>query len=144
MIAIPLAAFSLPFTAAYGHCQIPCGIYDDYLKLQTMLQDADTVIKSVEEIQTLAGETDPQSSQQLVRWFTNKENHAESIISAICDYYLTQRVNASQEDYRERLVKHHTVIVAAMKAKQQADAETAEALKTAIEALSSYYPEHRH
>ena len=28
------------------------------------------------------------------------------------DYYLTQRVKASQEDYTERLVKHHTVIVA--------------------------------
>ncbi|MDA3874923.1 MAG: superoxide dismutase [Ni] [Kiritimatiellae bacterium] len=143
-IAILFGATALSFSTAHAHCQIPCGIYNDHLKLQSMLQDADTVIKSVELIQELAGKTDAQSSQQLVRWVTNKETHAESVIAAISDYYLTQRVKASQENYEERLVKHHTVIVAAMKAKQQADAETAQALKEAIEGLASYYPEHSH
>ncbi|MCD4740919.1 MAG: superoxide dismutase, partial [Desulfobacteraceae bacterium] len=37
-----------------------------------------------------------------------------------------------------------TVIIAAMKAKQNADVKDAKALKTSIDALLSYYPEHRH
>ena len=51
----------------------------------------------------------------------NKEQHAQNIIDSISDYFLTQRVKASQEDYAERLQKHHAVIVAAMRAKQNAD-----------------------
>ena len=66
------------------------------------------------------------------------------IIATISDYFLTQRVKASQEDYTERLVKHHTVIVAAMKAKQNADGKYAMELAKAIEALAPYYPEHKH
>jgi nickel superoxide dismutase len=64
------------------------------------------------------------------------------IISTICDYFLTQRVKPGQKDYAERLIKHHTVIIAAMKAKQNADVKYAKTLKESIEALSSYYPEH--
>jgi nickel superoxide dismutase len=79
---------------------------------------------------------------QLVRWVMNKERHAQKIISTICDYFLTQRVKPSQKDYAERLIKHHTVIIAAMKAKQNADVKYAKTLKESIEALSSYYPEH--
>ena len=56
------------------------------------------------------------------------------------DYFLTQRVKPHPEDYADRLVKHHAVIVAAMKAKQNADAAHADAL----EALAPYYPEHEH
>lgn len=74
----------------------------------------------------------------------NKETHAQNIISTISDYFLTQRVKSSQEDYTDRLVKHHTVIVAAMKAKQNADTGAAAALTASIEALSSYYPKHDH
>lgn len=130
--------------AVRAHCQIPCGIYDDHLKLEKMLQDADTVIKAVNRIQALAGKQDPQSLNQLTRWVRNKEDHAESVITAISEYYLTQRVKSSQENYMERLVKHHAVIVAAMKAKQNADLEHAEALKSAIAELRAYYPEHTH
>ena len=70
--------------------------------------------------------------------------HAQNIISTISDYFLTQRVKASQADYSERLLKHHTVIVAAMKAKQNADSGATTSLTESIRALSSYYPEHDH
>jgi len=79
----------------------------------------------------------------LVRW-VNKEKHAQKkIISTISDYFLTQRVKPNQKDYAERLIKHHTVIIAAMKSKQNADVKYAKTLKESIEALSSYYPEHK-
>ena len=128
--------------AAQAHCQIPCGIYDDYARVEAMLEDAATVEKSAKLIAELAGKSDAQSQNQLVRWVMNKEKHAQKIISTICDYFLTQRVKPSQKDYAERLIKHHTVIIAAMKAKQNADVKYAKALKESIEALSSYYPEH--
>lgn len=127
---------------AFAHCQIPCGIYDDHARVTAMLEDAATVEKSVKLINELAGKSDAQSQNQLVRWVVNKENHAQKIISSISDYFLTQRVKASQDDYVERLKKHHAVIVAAMKAKQNSDMDTVTALKTAIEALAPYYPPH--
>ena len=109
-----------------------------------MLEDADTVLKATEMLSQLAGTHDPQGQQQIVRWVVNKETHAQLIIETISDYFLTQRVKASQEDYVDRLVLHHAVIVAAMKAKQKADHETAAKLKTAVAKLLAYYPEPPH
>ena len=124
-----------------AHCQIPCGIYDDHARVASMLEDVATIHKSVDLIAELAGKTDPQSQNQLVRWVMNKEQHAQNIIDSISDYFLTQRVKASQEDYAERLQKHHAVIVAAMRAKQNADPGIVDELKAAVEAVAPYYPE---
>jgi nickel superoxide dismutase len=74
----------------------------------------------------------------------NKESHAQNVIATISDYFLTQRVKSSQDDYAERLQKHHAVIVAAMKVKQNADMEYVEALEASIRELLPYYPEHEH
>ncbi len=126
----------------HTHCQIPCGIYDDAARVKAMLEDAATVKKATKLIAQLAGKTDAQSQNQIVRWVVTKEQHAQRIISTINDYFLTQRVKTSQKDYAERLVKHHAVIIAGMKAKQNAGEKFAEALKGSLEALRSYYPEH--
>jgi len=128
----------------HAHCQIPCGIYDDAARVQSMLEDAATVEKSLQTIAALEGKTDAQSQNQMVRWVMNKEEHAQKIIATISDYFLTQRIKPDQEDYAERLMKHHTVIIAAMKAKQNVDIKLATTLKESIEALKSYYPEHQH
>ena len=109
-----------------------------------MLEDAATVEKAAKLIGELAGKTDAQSQNQLVRWVFNKEKHAQNVIATISDYFLTQRVKASQEDYVERLKRHHGVIVAAMKAKQNADMKYAVALRDSIQALAGYYPPHKH
>ncbi len=142
-IAVTSAGF-IASPAVQAHCEIPCGIYDDHARVQSMLEDADTIIKSAKLIGELAGKSDAQSQNQLVRWVMNKEKHAQSIIDTISNYFLTQRVKSDQSDYAERLKKHHTVIVAAMKAKQNADGEFAKNLKASIEALATYYPEHKH
>ena len=109
-----------------------------------MLEDAATIEKSANLIAELAGKSDAQSQNQLVRWVMNKEDHAQKIISTISDYFLTQRVKPSQKDYAERLKKHHAVIVAAMKAKQNADIMYVEKLEEGIKGLLPYYPEHKH
>ncbi|MCF6237362.1 MAG: superoxide dismutase, Ni [Candidatus Marinimicrobia bacterium] len=138
-----LMGMFLPQTVQ-AHCQIPCGIYDDHARLQSMLENATTVEKSARLIGELAGKTDAQAQNQLIRWVMNKEDHAQQVISTISDYFLTQRVKPSQKDYTERLEKHHAVILAAMQAKQNATVKYAKQLKQAIEALSEYYPEHKH
>ncbi len=129
-------------TLGLTHCQVPCGIYDDAARVKGMLEDAATVLKTTKLIAELAGKTDAQSQNQMVRWVVNKEQHAQKIIATISDYFLTQRVKPGQEDYMERLAKHHAVIIAAMKAKQNADLKYAQALQDSIKALRSYYPEH--
>lgn len=126
---------------SWAHCQIPCGIYDDNARVQAMLEDAATVEKSIKLITELSGKLDPQSQNQLIRWVMNKEKHAQHIIATISDYFLTQRVKPGQKDYTERLIRHHAVIVSAMKAKQHADISYALDLKASIEALLVYYPE---
>ena len=127
-----------------AHCQIPCGIYNDHHRVESMLEDATTIEKSARLIGELSGKLDAQSQNQLARWVMNKEKHAQNIISTISDYFLTQRVKTSQKDYNERLAKHHAVMVAAMRAKQNADIKYAKELKESIEALAPYYPMHKH
>ena len=144
LIAITVFGSILHFQQpAHAHCQIPCGIYDDHARIQSMLEDTATVEKSVKLILELADKSDAQSQNQLVRWVMNKEKHAQQIISTISDYFLTQRVKPSQKDYTERLSKHHAVIIAAMKAKQNADMKYAKNLMESIRALLSYYPKHK-
>lgn len=147
ILLIAFAVFSaitlLP-PVVFSHCQIPCGIYDDYARVQSMLEDAVTIEKSVKLIGELSGKPDAQSQNQLVRWVMNKEKHAQNIIATISDYFLTQRVKPTQKDYTDRLRKHHAVIVASMKAKQNATMEHVVVLQGSIEALLPYYPEHKH
>ena len=91
--------FTLGFFASLlsGHCQVPCGIYDDASRVQQMLEDVSTIHKSIDEIYKLNDEKDVQSAQQLIRWVNNKEIHADKIINTISDYFLTQRVKPSSE-----------------------------------------------
>ena len=143
VFAVTGLTFLLPLPT-HAHCQIPCGIYDDHARVQSMLEDAATVEKSDKEIAALAGKSDVQSQNQRVRWITNKEKYSQKIIDTICDYFLTQRVKPNQKDYVERLKKHHAVIIAAVKAKQNANVKYAESLKKSIETLSQYYPANKH
>lgn len=142
LVVCALVGYGLAAPASgFAHCQVPCGIYDDAARVEAMLEDAATVEKAAKMIAELAGKTDAQSQNQLVRWVMNKEQHAQNIIATISDYFLTQRVKPNQKDYSERLEKHHAVIIAAMKAKQNADGKYAKILRESIEALRPYYPE---
>lgn len=124
----------------FGHCQVPCGIYDDANRVHQMLEDVSTITKAIHQIHELNDKSDVQSKQQLVRWVNNKEIHADKVIDTISNYFLTQRVKPDSVNYLTRLSDHHKVIILSMKAKQKADASTAEDLKQAVEALSQYYP----
>ena len=122
-----------------SHCQIPCGIYDDFSRIEQLHEDAKTINKSILKINELSDQADIQSSQQLIRWVNNKEAHAEAIIQMISNYFLTQRIKPSQEDYDQRLMDHHSVIIQAMKVKQSSSMDAAALLTSSIKKLEQYY-----
>mgnify|MGYP000010574791 CR=1 FL=1 len=82
-IALPLFALSLLWTSSSAaHCQIPCGIYDDELRVQLIEENITTVEKSMNQIIALSAEDD-EDYNQIVRWVVNKEKHAEEL-ARIC------------------------------------------------------------
>ncbi len=139
--------------SALGHCQIPCGIYDDPLRLQMLREDAVTIDKAMREITNAMAEMKSENGAQEIslvfnqtsRWVTVKEDAAQNIQDIICNYFLTQRVKAvdpgmdGYESYVKQLSLNHAVLVAAMKCKQNVDPKYAAELMTAVEALSPYY-----
>ena len=144
ILAMLMGLATLTPRTLLAHCQIPCGIYDDHMRLQSMLEDAATIEKAIQMMNSLEGKKDLQSQNQMVRWIMNKEEHSQMIIETISDYYLTQRVKPEQKDYLERLQKHHAVILAAMKTKQNTDIQFVVDLQKNIQGLIAYYPEHQH
>ena len=86
--------------------QVPCGIYDDEMRVRRLNEDAATIMKAVKQISELSSfdSMSPLSYNQLVRWVNTKEQHATHIITEIAEYFLTQRVvEKGGEDSCERL-----------------------------------------
>lgn len=130
---------------AQAHCQVPCGIYDDAARIAAMKEDCTTISKAIGMIQQLAGDTKPQSVNQMVRWINTKEDHASKIIETVSTYFLTQKVkpvangDEGYQKYLLQLADHHAVMSAAMKTKQTVDESAATALLSAIERLATHY-----
>ncbi len=79
------------------------------------------------------------SANQLSRWVSTKEDHANKIQKIIAEYFLTQRIKSSSNKYEALLKGAHTVMVAAMKCKQGVDAKSADFLRSAIEGFQMIY-----
>jgi nickel superoxide dismutase len=139
-----ILSFSFYTLPSLSHCQIPCGIYDDHTRVNILLEDARTINKAMKIIARYSDKSDGLSQNQKVRWILNKEIHADKMISTISSYFLTQRLSIKAKDYKERLINHHSVIIAAMKSKQNVDPKYANALILAVQNLYQYYPEHKH
>ena len=124
---------------ARAHCEVPCGIYDDHARIRQMLEDTSTIEKAVAQIAALAGQHDAQAFNQAARWVATKEDHATSIQHTIAQYFMTQRIKADDEKYVPKLTAAHAVLVQAMKCKQVANVEQADALRAAILAFYEAY-----
>merc|ERR1712194_800578 len=70
-----------------GHCQVPCGIFDDPAKVAELQQDAATIRKAIVQIGEL-GTAEPLAFNQSVRWVNEKEAHANKIIDTAAQYML--------------------------------------------------------
>lgn len=126
LLLAPLAAVALLATAlhpltARAHCEIPCGIYTDSMRIEMLREHYSTVEKSMQQIEALKGSED---LHQYVRWIGNKEKHSDEIQEIVTQYFMTQRVKpAGAEDaaYVEKITVLHDLVVTAMKCKQSTD-----------------------
>lgn len=144
MKRIAIASLALIFTLGLGarasaHCQIPCGIFGDELRVQLIEEDITTVEKSMNQIMAL-GKEEPVNYNQIVRWVVNKEEHAEKIMDTVTAYFLAQRIKlpaadadeAAMNEYLHKLALLHQIQVHAMKAKQGTDLEEIAALRDLV------------
>ena len=133
---ITLMITILAFTSTHyakAHCQIPCGIYDDQLRIELMEEHAGTIKKS---IQSMNSSTEP--SQQ-VRWTINREEHADQLTEIVVDYFLTQRIKKSAPDYEKTVVQLHQIMQQIMRCKQKQEVEQADQLLEMIHDFEHLY-----
>ena len=75
-----------------GHCQVPCGIFDDPATVAEIKEACATIRKAMVQINELGATMSPQNFNQMTRWVNTKEEHACKIITKISEYCLCQRV----------------------------------------------------
>jgi|TARA_B100001540_G_scaffold301157_1_gene307323 small subunit ribosomal protein S27Ae len=130
-----------------GHCQVPCGIFDDPAMVAEIKEACATIRKAVAELHKPPPAGDAAGlvnhTNQSVRWVMTKEEHCCKIITKIAEYCLCQRVKpevfAKPEDYVDALKAHHAVMQTAMKAKQSATEAAVDALDHAVGDFAKMY-----
>ncbi len=133
VVTLALIASAIP---AAAHCQIPCGIYDDELRVQLIEEHITTVEKSMKKIVEL-GAAESVDYNQLVRWIDNKEHHAQEIQDIVTAYFMAQRIKPAVDhedkdamnEYIHKLAILHAIQIHAMKAKQSTNLDEIEALR---------------
>ena len=124
---------------AFAHCEIPCGIYDDGLRIKLIYEHAGTIEKSMKQIAELSKQN-PVDYNQLVRWVANKDEHANKIQEIVSQYFMTQRIKPGVKDYDKMLGTLHEILIYAMKCKQTADVANTEKIKSLVGAFEALYP----
>merc|ERR1712006_80680 len=108
-----------------GHCQVPCGIFDDPKLVAEVMEACATIRKAMVQINELSGTMNAQNVNQMTRWVNTKEEHCGKIIELVSEYCLCQRVKpigdpktpfTCEADFVEALKAHHAVMASAMKA----------------------------
>jgi len=134
-----------------GHCQVPCGIFDDPKLVAELKEAVATITKAIVQVNELfsqEGVMKAQTFNQATRWINTKEEHCSKIITTVGEYCLCQRVKpigadkcpfTSEDEYIEALKAHHKVMTCAMKAKQSTDPAVATALGEAVDLMSKMY-----
>ena len=126
-----------------AHCEIPCGIYDDNLRVQLMAEHIETIEKSIKKIVEL-GNAKPVNYNQIVRWITNKEVHADKIQHIVAQYFMTQRIKPNTSKYADKLVVLHKMLLYVMKCKQTIDLENVKTLRSLLKEFELLYFGHNH
>jgi len=140
--------------SAFAHCQVPCGIYNDELRIHQIEEYILTIEKSMNAIKSLSTNLkDPLTINQIVRWVDNKEKHAEKIQHIVWEYFFTQRVKPvdpkdkkAYERYLKLLELLNKLSFYAMKAKQSVDPEIVKKLRETLKEFEKIYfgKEHKH
>jgi nickel superoxide dismutase len=123
---------------AASHCEIPCGIYDDEMRIKMISEHIDTIEKSMKQILALEKKK-KHNSNQLIRWIMNKEKHAEELQEIVSQYFMTQRINTNTKNYNTKLGLLHQMLVAAMKCKQTTELSNVSKLRDLLKNFQSLY-----
>lgn len=153
-LLVPAVAPAQPAPArpavAPVHCQVPCGIYGDHLRTELLAEHTATIEKAMKQIEELGAAEKP-NWNQLVRWVTTKDSHAQEIQDQVSAYWLAQRIKAPKasagsaefkgqnERYMTQLIMAHRLTTFAMKCKQTTDLTNVEALRRSLEGLKVAY-----
>ena len=121
-----------------AHCEIPCGVYDDELRANLIYEHSVTIEKSMKKIAELSKQN-PVNYNQLVRWVSNKEEHATMIQHTISQYFMTQRIQPDAEKYMGKLSVLHKMLQAAMKCKQSIDLANVQNLRSLLKEFEILY-----
>ncbi len=138
--------FSIVFFAvsyAAAHCEIPCGIYDDEMRVNMIAEHITTIEKAMNRIVKLEGQK-PKNCNQIVRWVMNKEHHASEIQKIVTQYFMTQRIKLDTENYTKKLTFLHKMLVYAMKCKQTTDLSHITTLRSVLKEFKDLYFGHTH
>lgn len=123
---------------AGAHCQVPCGIFHDELRVQLMEEQVETIEKAMLQVESLS-KASPVNYNQIVRWVTTKDDHAQQLMDIVANYFLAQKVKApatregeAWDAYLEQLTLLHGIQVAAMKTKHGTDPAAVATLREQI------------
>ena len=136
----------LSFTVSgYSHCQVPCGIYGDKVRIVMLKEHLTTIEKSMNQINKLS--KNPQANMnQLVRWVNNKDTHADEFTKIVTYYFLAQRIKIKDatnteefKKYQDQTTTLHQMMVFSMKSKQTADVQNIEKLRGLVDQFVELY-----
>ena len=143
-IAALVIAITTP-TIINAHCQVPCGIYNDDARFESMFEDATTIEKAMLSIRKLEI-TKGKTINQLVRWVNTKEAHADKLTETVTAYFLAQRIKvvpaANKEPhakYLKKLELLHNIMVQTMKCKQTTDVNNVQKVRDFITEFQKLY-----
>ena len=128
-----------------AHCEIPCGIYADSVRISLIKEHITTIEKSMNQIVELSAASTV-NYNQLVRWVTNKEEHAKKIQEIVSQYFLHQRIKPVDKNQTDAYAKYqlhlellHKMLVFSMKCKQTTDLSNIENLRATVSDFENAY-----
>jgi len=144
-VSVPLLATLFFSPVVLSHCEIPCGIYNDQMRVEMIDEHIRTIEKSMRQIHELSKDRD-KNYNQLTRWIVNKENHADKLSEIVTQYFMTQRIKPAAEsdgkayqDYVKQLTLLHKLMIYSMKSKQTTDLDNVEKLRENLSAFRMAY-----
>lgn len=138
MISAMCVLLLIPVISAFSHCEIPCGIYDDGLRIKMIREHIATIEKSIKTIQTLEKEKG-NNANQLIRWIMNKDDHANQLQEIVTQYFMTQRIKIDAKNYSKKIKTLHQMLIYSMKCKQTTDLTHVEKLRSLVADFEKLY-----
>lgn len=130
----------------WSHCEVPCGVYGDDARFLAMSEDIKTIEKAMNAINSLAEESDAISANQLARWVSTKEQHANRIQHTVSQYFMTQRLKTPSTDDKDETMSYwnhlehlHRILRQAMLCKQSIKIKDAQELQKLVDEFQAVY-----